>query len=193
MTRRLLLLIVLASAPGCERQPAQAPAVEPAPTAAVPAPAAAEPAPTAVKPTPTAVVAEDVPKAQTDREGSDQKPGDATAAAKLRSGTAAEKGQVLEGFRETSDPTLIPAVIESILDDTSYPRQGDTGWGRVYHHAATALCQYAQKRDGKSQKQRGRKAYSFHDDGGVASEERRLEVHQNWVKWWSENKAEILK
>ena len=84
-----------------------------------------------------------------------------------------------------------PAVIEAILDDTSYPKDGDTGWARVYHHAATALCQFAQKHDGKTQKERGRKAYSFHGDGGVAEEERRREVHQSWVNWWSENEADV--
>jgi hypothetical protein len=118
----------------------------------------------------------------------------ATAAIKkLQSGSTAEKGKVLEGFRKSHDTALVPAVIEAILDDTSYPRRGDTGWGRVYHHAASALAEFARKHDGKTQKERGLNAYSFSGDGGVGSEARRREIHKNWVTWWTKNKAEILK
>ena len=88
---------------------------------------------------------------------------------------------------------LVPSVIESILDDTVSAPLGDTGWSRVYHQAATLMCQYAQKIDGKSQKEKGGDQYSFSGDGGVANEKRRKIVHNNWLKWWEENKKKCLK
>jgi hypothetical protein len=84
---------------------------------------------------------------------------------------------------------LIPAIIEAILDDTPLPRQDDTGWGYVYHEAATAMSVFAYKVDGI---QRGKDPkYSFYDAVGSADEPTRKQVHDNWLQWWNENKDKI--
>jgi len=111
----------------------------------------------------------------------------------LKSGTKYQKEAVLNIFQKKHITELVPSVIESILDDTTSAPLGDTGWSRVYHQAATLMCQYSQKIDGKDQKERGGKRYSFSSDGGVASEKRRKEVYNNWKKWWEANKKKCLK
>ncbi len=105
----------------------------------------------------------------------------------LTSGTPEEKEAALDSFTEQFQVALVPDVIAATLDDTRLPRHEDTGWGTVYHYAATAMCSYARRIDGLTQKERGRHDYSFYDEGGVAAPERRQEVHDNWLKWWREN------
>lgn len=84
---------------------------------------------------------------------------------------------------------LVPAVIEAILDDTLLPRHEDTGWGSVYHQAASAMNMFAYRVDGI---QRGKDPkFSFSDTGGIANEAERKEVHDNWLIWWNENKDNI--
>jgi hypothetical protein len=53
------------------------------------------------------------------------------------------------------------------------------------------MCEFAERFDGKTQKERGRRAHSFYDDGGVASAARRREVHQSWLRWWDAHGAAI--
>jgi len=105
----------------------------------------------------------------------------------LASGTPEEKEQALDSFNEHFQAKLVPNVIEAILDETRLPRQGDTGWGTVHHYAATAMCAFARRIDGLSQKERGRHEFSFYDEGGVATAGRRQEVHANWLAWWQKN------
>ncbi len=111
----------------------------------------------------------------------------------LKNGTPQEKEEVLNLFMKDYPVDLVPTVIEAILDDTVSPRHGDTGWARVHHQAATAMCKFAYQIDGKFQKERGRDKYSFYNDGGVGTESRRNEVHKNWVEWWKENEKNITK
>lgn len=111
--------------------------------------------------------------------------------ARIANGTPEEKEEAIEHFRKTHDPALVPAVIDAILDDTRAPRHGDTGWATVHHHAATAMGELAHRVDGKSQKERGYDAYSFYDDGGVGTSERRLLVHTNWIEWWRKNEPAV--
>ncbi len=103
--------------------------------------------------------------------------------AQLRSGTAEEKQTALELFSRHPAAAMVPAVIAAVLDTTVSPRYDDTGWGRIYHQAATALAGYAEQIDGLSLEQRGRQEYSFYDDVGTASPARRREVHDNWLDW----------
>jgi len=107
---------------------------------------------------------------------------------KLKWGAPEQKEYVLNQFMDRHPRVLIPTVIEAILDDTSLPMHGDTGWGKVYHQAATAISNYARLIDGKTQFERGRDEYSFGRDVGRASLERRKEVYNNWKKWWKINK-----
>lgn len=106
---------------------------------------------------------------------------------KLAWGSPAQKGQVLDRFMDAPRRDLVPNVIDAILDDTVLPRHDDTGWGRVYHQAASAMCRFARTIDGKTPEQRGRTQYSFHDDAGVAGPQRLREVHRNWLEWWTRN------
>jgi len=110
----------------------------------------------------------------------------------LRHGTPEEKENVLNVFMKEHLVELVPDVITAILDDTVSPRHGDTGWGRIHHQAATAMCKFAQRLDGKTQEERGRDTFSFFNDGGVGSEERRKEVHANWLEWWDKNVERAL-
>lgn len=110
---------------------------------------------------------------------------------KLSSGTPHDKEEVLNLFMKEHFVELVPSVIDAILDDTASPRHGDTGWARIHHQAATAMCKFAYRFDGKSQKERGRDKYSFFNDGGIGTEARRREVHRNWVKWWKENEEYV--
>ena len=112
---------------------------------------------------------------------------------KLKSGTPKEKEEVLNIFMDEHIVAFVPDIIDAILDDTVSPRHIDTGWGRVHHQAATAMCKFARRFDGKSQKERGRDKYSFHNDGGVGTGARIKEVHKNWAKWWKENEKNITK
>ena len=113
---------------------------------------------------------------------------------RLKWGSPSQKEAVLNLFMEEYQRPLVPSVIKAILDDTPLPRHGDTGWGAVYHQAATAMCKFARLVDGKSQRERGRYAYSFNDVVGRASFARQKEVYINWKKWWSENKdAKIVR
>jgi hypothetical protein len=124
------------------------------------------------------------------RLGKELSPDEATSLlkARLAGGTGKIKEEVLDGFMRRPRPEWVPAVIEALLDDTHAPRHGDTGWGRIHHQAATALCQMAQKVDGMSQEERGRKDFSFYDDGGAATQKRREEVHARWLDWWKRNR-----
>jgi hypothetical protein len=106
---------------------------------------------------------------------------------KLQTGTPREKEAALDSFTARFQVELVPDVVAAILDETRLPRHGDTGWGTVHHYAATAMCNFARRIDGLSQKERGRHDYSFYDEGGVAGPERRQEVHDNWLAWWGEN------
>ncbi|MBN2461423.1 MAG: hypothetical protein JXB60_07425 [Candidatus Cloacimonetes bacterium] len=105
----------------------------------------------------------------------------------LHKGTPREKEEILNLFGNQDILALVPDVIMVILDDTPSPRHGDTGWGTVYHQAATVLCEFAFKWDGISLKERGRREYSFYDEGGVATAARRREVFENWRAWWEKN------
>ena len=107
---------------------------------------------------------------------------------RLKWGIPSQKEEVLNLFMEKHQRSLVPSVIKAILDDTRLPQHGDTGWGVVYHQAATAMDEFARQIDGKTQEQRGRREYSFYDDVGTAGFERRKEVYTNWMRWWSENK-----
>jgi len=110
----------------------------------------------------------------------------------LRHGTPEEKEDVLDVFMKEYPVDLVRDVIAAILDDTVSPRHGDTGWGRIHHQAATAMCTFAQRLDGKTQEERGRDKFSFFNDGGVGTEERRKEVHENWLEWWDKNVERAL-
>ncbi len=82
---------------------------------------------------------------------------------------------------------FVPAVIEAILDDTSLPGHEDTGWGYVYHQAASAMNTFAYKVD-RIQRDRDSK-FSFYYLGGIAKDKAQIkEVHDNWLKWWNANK-----
>ncbi|MFH1227165.1 MAG: hypothetical protein V1701_04580 [Planctomycetota bacterium] len=109
---------------------------------------------------------------------------------KLKSGTPKEKEEVLNIFMEEHIAALIPDVIEAILDNTASLRHLDTGWGNIYHQAATALCEFAYRIDGLTQEKRGIKEYSFYNDVGTADEKRRKEVYNNWLQWWDKNKSQ---
>jgi len=109
----------------------------------------------------------------------------------LKSGTPMEKEQVLYLFMERQIVELVPDLIEALLDATVSPRHEDTGWASVHHQAATALCLFAQRFDGKNLEARGRQAYSFFDDAGIGSASRRKEVHDNWARWWKQNETAI--
>ena len=107
----------------------------------------------------------------------------------LRTGTPQQKEAALEVFAREQPVEMVPAVIAAVLDTTVSPRHDDTGWGRIYHQAATALAGFAEDVDGLSLEQRGRQEYSFYDDVGTASEARRQEVHDRWLRWWREASA----
>lgn len=111
---------------------------------------------------------------------------------RLKWGRPTQKEDVLNLFMEKHPRALVPAVIQAILDDTALPRHGDTGWGTVYHQAATAMCHFARLIDGKSKWERGIHEYSFHSDVGRASLERRIEIHRKWKKWWNNNKSSAI-
>jgi hypothetical protein len=111
----------------------------------------------------------------------------------LKCGTPSQKEAVLNIFMEEYQRSLVPSVINAILDNTPLPRHGDTGWGLVYHQAATAMCEFARLVDGKSQEERGRREYSFYDDVGRASFARQKEIYTNWKRWWSKNKNAKIK
>jgi hypothetical protein len=106
----------------------------------------------------------------------------------LKNGTKYEKEAVLNFFQKKNMPELVPSVIEAILDNTRSAPLGDTGWGRVYHHAATAMQQFAYRIDKIDLKERGNTKFSFSRDVGTASEERRKQVYNNWLKWWENNR-----
>ena len=102
----------------------------------------------------------------------------------LKSGTPKQKETALETFAREHPIEMVPAVIAALLDTTISPRHGDTGWGRIYHQAATALAEFAGTVDGLSLEERGRREYSFYDDVGTAPEGRRRQVHNRWLDWW---------
>jgi enterochelin esterase family protein len=102
----------------------------------------------------------------------------------LRAGSPEKKEVALEHFTREHPVGMVPAVIAAVLDTTISPRHGDTGWGRIYHQAATALAGFAETMDGLSLKERGRREYSFYDDVGTATAARRREVHDRWLDWW---------
>jgi hypothetical protein len=108
---------------------------------------------------------------------------------RLKMGTPEQKEQVLNVFMDRHPVELVPSAIGAILDNSAYPWHGRAAWGRIYHKAATAMCQFAQSIDGKTQEQRGLHEYSFHNDAGVATVERRIEVHRNWREWWDKNRS----
>jgi hypothetical protein len=111
----------------------------------------------------------------------------------LKQGTPGQKEAVLNLFMKQHSRQWVPAVIKAILDDTPLPRHGDTGWGRVYHQAASAMCKFARSVDGKTKRERGLDEYSFFNDAGVASLQRRKEVHRNWKQWWHKNKSKAAR
>jgi hypothetical protein len=106
----------------------------------------------------------------------------------LKWGTPVQKEAVLDLFMYDHRRAMVPAVINAITDDTRLPRHGDSGWGTVYHQAATAMSYFAQLVDGKPLTQRGLQSYSLHAEIGSASIERRQEVRRNWQRWYAENK-----
>ncbi len=83
----------------------------------------------------------------------------------------------------------IPSIIEAILDDTPLPRHEDTGWGNVYHFAATIMNTFAYKIDGVQRAQDPK--FGFWDSVGTADETARKSVHDNWLKWWGDNKDKL--
>jgi crotonobetainyl-CoA:carnitine CoA-transferase CaiB-like acyl-CoA transferase len=93
---------------------------------------------------------------------------------------------------------IVPEAMD-VLIRGAVPKRGEglfsgtQPWYSVYQTAATAMCKFAYRFDGKSQKERGRDKYSFHNDGGVGTEARMNEVHKNWTKWWKENEKNITK
>jgi hypothetical protein len=84
---------------------------------------------------------------------------------------------------------LVPVVIEAILDDTPLPRHEDTGWGYVYHQAASAMNMFAYRVDRVQRNQDPE--FSFFSIGGIANEVERKVAHDNWLNWWNENKDNI--
>jgi hypothetical protein len=110
---------------------------------------------------------------------------------KLKNGTAQEKEAVLDIFMESPILWLIPDVIEATLDDTPLPRHEDTGWGNVYHQAASALInlKYHFESVGDLEAYLRNRDFSFYDEVGTATLERRQEVHQHWLDWWQKNKS----
>lgn len=110
---------------------------------------------------------------------------------KLATGKPEEKEEVLDIFMAKNTYELIPNIIESILDDTVAPRHEDTGWGRICHQAASAMAQFAHTIDGLSLDEKGKNQFSFYSDVGTATEQRRKEVHDHWLKWWEDHKAKL--
>lgn len=126
---------------------------------------------------------------------------------KLTNGTPEEKEEVLTDFmaklqkfrvatipkEEQTDITsitpLIPSVIEAILDGTTLPRHEDTGWGNVYHFAATIMSKFAYKIDGIKREQDPK--FGFWSSVGTADETARKSVHDSWLEWWNDNKQFI--
>jgi len=126
---------------------------------------------------------------------------------KLINGTPEQKEEVLtdimaklQKFRvatisqeEQTDITSLipyfPSVIEAILDGTPLPRQEDTGWGNVYHFAATIMNKFAYKIDGVQREQDPK--FGFWASVGTADEIARKSVHDNWLKWWNDNKNKL--
>lgn len=106
----------------------------------------------------------------------------------LKNGNKYQKEAVLDLFQKKHIVALVPSVIEAILDNTVSPSHGDTGWGRIYHQAATAMSQFAYSKDHIGLKKRGLDKFSFHKDVGTANEERRKEVYNNWLQWWENYK-----
>src|ERR1041385_2276194 len=106
----------------------------------------------------------------------------------LETGTPLEKQRALESIMALGAIRLLPDVMKAIEDPTPLPRDGDTGWGFVGHQAATAMERLAQMIDGVDLKQRGYRAYSFHDDSGdggaaLKASGRLAEVCRNWEQW----------
>lgn len=106
----------------------------------------------------------------------------------LKRGTPEQKEAALELFMLDRRRIFVPAVIDAILDDTTLPRHGDTGWGTVYHQAASAMDGFASRIESPSPWQPGREEYTFGRDIGRASLERRKEVQRNWRRWYAENR-----
>jgi hypothetical protein len=125
----------------------------------------------------------------------------------LKQGTPEQKEEVLtdfmaklQKFRVATIPqeeqtdmvsiTLyIPYIIEAILDGTALPRHEDTGWGNVYHFAATIMNKFAYKIDGVQREQDLK--FGFWSSVGTANETARKSVHDNWLKWWNDNKNKL--
>lgn len=120
---------------------------------------------------------------------------------KLINGTPEQKEEVLTNFMSklqkfkvattpkekqtniASFTPYIPSIIEAILDDTTLPQHEDTGWGNVYHFAATIMSRFAYEID---EIERGRDPkFSFYDSVGTADETVRKSVHDNWLAWWN--------
>src|ERR1043166_520306 len=106
----------------------------------------------------------------------------------LETGSPLEKQRALETIMALGAIRLLPEVVKGIEDPTPLPRDGDTGWGFVGHEAATAMGRLAQMIDGVDVKQRGYRAYSFHDDEGnggakLKASGRLAEVRRNWEQW----------
>jgi len=110
---------------------------------------------------------------------------------KLKSGTPQEKEEALNAFMEANLIEFVPDVIEAILDPVVSPRHGDTGWATVHHQAAIAMSRFARHFDGQTLEERGRDKFSFYDDAGIGTEDRRMEIHKNWAAWWERNRAKI--
>src|ERR1051325_1760950 len=106
----------------------------------------------------------------------------------LGTGTPLQKQRALEAIMALGAIRLLPDVMKAIEDPTPLPRDGDTGWGFVGHEAATAMARFAEMIDGVDLKQRGYRAYSFHDDSGdggaaLKASGRLAEVRRNWEQW----------
>jgi enterochelin esterase family protein len=107
----------------------------------------------------------------------------------LQTGSPREKEAALDVFSRNYPAEMVPAVIEAVLDTTISPRHDDTGWGRIYHQAATALAGFAETVDGRTLKERGRRAYSFYDCVGTGPAKKRRAVHDRWLSWWRQAAA----
>lgn len=89
----------------------------------------------------------------------------------------------------TSIAPYIPSVIRAILDGTSLPQHQDTGWGNVYHFAATVMNKFAYKINGVQREQDPR--FGFYGSVGTADEAARKIVYDSWLKWWSDNRNKL--
>ncbi len=111
---------------------------------------------------------------------------------KLKWGSPAQKEQVLNLFMKEQQISLVPSVINAILDDTLLPGDGDLLPVRIYFKANNAMFEFARHTGGTIPKPSQWSEYSFDYYSGMSDIDRRKKVYANWKQWWSENKDEII-